>query len=164
MGKRKKDGKIISIEIETDNTDKVLGELDEAIDRALEAMGMKVEDYAKAKCPVDTGLLRNSITHALGGKPTAITSYQSEDTHATTAATQKAGTAGKSVDPVRSGSYSGNAPSEKAVFIGSNVEYAAYVECGKDGGKTNAQPYLKPAVMDHVDELKNLAKDALAGF
>ena len=151
-----------SFEIETDNTDKVLGELDEAIDRALEAMGMKVEDYAKAKCPVDTGLLRNSITHALGGKPTAITSYQSEETHATTPATQKAGTAGKSVDPVKSGSYSGNAPSEKAVFIGSNVEYAAYVELGH--GEFSPQPYLKPAVMDHVDELKNLAKDALAGF
>jgi hypothetical protein len=48
------------------------------------------------------------------------------------------------------------------VFIGSNVEYAAYVELGH--GKFSPQPYLKPAVMDHVDELKNLAKDALAGF
>lgn len=153
-----------SFTIETDNTDKVLGELDKAIDRALDAIGMKVEGLAKAKCPVDTGLLRNSITYAVGGKSPKSTSYKSNNTHATTAATQRSGTAGKDVKPVKSGSYSGTAPNEKAVFIGSNVEYAAYVECGKDGGKTHAQPFLKPAVMDHVQELKDLAKDALAGF
>ena len=38
---------------------------DEAIDRALEAIGMQAEGYAKMKCPVDTGRLRNSITHTV---------------------------------------------------------------------------------------------------
>lgn len=32
--------------------------------RALEIMGGKAETYAKKQCPVDTGNLRNSITHA----------------------------------------------------------------------------------------------------
>lgn len=31
--------------------------------RALEIMGGKAEGYAKMLCPVDTGRLRNSITH-----------------------------------------------------------------------------------------------------
>ena len=32
--------------------------------RALEVCGIKAEEYAKDLCPVDTGNLRNSITHA----------------------------------------------------------------------------------------------------
>ena len=32
--------------------------------RALEIIGGKAEGYAKRDCPVDTGRLRNSITHA----------------------------------------------------------------------------------------------------
>lgn len=47
----------------TDNSDKVLAEKDKAIARALEAIGLTAEAYAKADCPVDTGRLRNSISH-----------------------------------------------------------------------------------------------------
>ena len=75
--------------IETDNTDKILGELDEAIDRALEAVGMAASDYAAAKCPVDTGLLRNSITYALHGKGAAIETYESNETSKRTGKTIK---------------------------------------------------------------------------
>ena len=139
--------------IEVDNTDKILGELDEAIDRALEAIGMQASDYAAAKAPVDTGLLRNSITYALHGKEAAKASYESNETSKRT---------GKSIKK-KTGSYSGTAPGgEKAVFIGSNVEYAAYVEYGDSGG--TPRPFLKPAIMDHKDEYKRLAEDALKGF
>lgn len=41
---------------------------------------------------------------------------------------------------------------EKCAFIGTNVEYAPYVEYGTV--KMKARPYLKPAVMDHTDEYK----------
>lgn len=34
------------------------------IANALEAIGGEAEQYAKAECPVDTGRLRNSISHA----------------------------------------------------------------------------------------------------
>jgi len=123
--------------IETDNTADVLGELKDAVNRALEAIGMQVENYAKmelekpkkhASAPkgkeiirpnVDTGRLVNSITHQVS-------------------------------------------PSEEAVYIGTNVEYAAYVELGTQ--KARAYPYLKPAVTKHVPELKALAEDALKGF
>ena len=37
--------------------------IDERIKRALSLMGEVVEGYAKEDCPVDTGNLRNSITH-----------------------------------------------------------------------------------------------------
>ena len=36
---------------------------DLAVERALEIIGIKAEKYAKALCPVDTGNLRNSISH-----------------------------------------------------------------------------------------------------
>lgn len=126
-----------TLKIDVDNTDEILGELDDAINRALEAIGMQVENYAKmelekpkehASAPkgkdiirpnVDTGLLVNSITHQVS-------------------------------------------PQEQAVYVGTNVEYAPYVELGTQ--KTRAYPFLKPAVTEHIDELKSLAEDALKGF
>ena len=113
----------ISVQI-VDNSALIEQATNEAIVKALEAMGLQAEGYAKMKCPVDTGLLRNSITHAVGGNAPALSSYQSSGSHASTAATQRAGTAGKPAE-VRSGSYSGTAPSGMAVYVGTNVEYAA---------------------------------------
>jgi HK97 gp10 family phage protein len=49
---------------------------------------------------------------------------------------------------------------EKAVYIGSNVEYAAPVELGTS--KMRARPYLRPAVTNYTDEYKNLVKQALS--
>ena len=52
----------IHIEI-TDNSGKVKEEFEAAVLRALETCGLTAEGYAKLLCPVDTGNLRNSITH-----------------------------------------------------------------------------------------------------
>ena len=49
---------------------------------------------------------------------------------------------------------------EKAVYIGSAVEYAAYVELGTS--RMRARPYLRPAVANYTDEYKNLIKQALS--
>ncbi|MBO5702147.1 MAG: HK97 gp10 family phage protein, partial [Clostridia bacterium] len=76
----------MSIKI-TDNTDEVLSSLEKAIKNGLTAIGMTAEGHAKKAAPVDTGRLRNSITHAV------------------------------KMD-------------EKAAYIGTNVEYAPYVELG----------------------------------
>lgn len=102
----------------TDNSDKFLDALPEQIEQALTAIGLTAESYAKELCPVDTGRLRNSITHA-----------------------------------VESG--------EKAVYIGTNVEYAAFVELGTS--RMKARPYLKPAATEHTAEYKSLAEQALKG-
>ena len=47
-----------------DNTDEVLSALEKAKKRGLEAIGLTAEGYAKKDTPVDTGRLRNSISHA----------------------------------------------------------------------------------------------------
>lgn len=74
---------------------------------------------------------------------------------------------------------------EKAVYIGSNVEYAPYVELGTgvyaDGGRptpwvfqdengdwhrTNgqkAQPFLKPAATEHAAQYRAIIKSELSG-
>lgn len=46
-----------------DNSKKLLEELGNKVSIALEECGLVAEGYAKRMCPVDTGNLRNSITH-----------------------------------------------------------------------------------------------------
>ena len=49
----------------TDNSKEVLEAMQQAEVRALEKCGLTAEGYAKRLCPVDTGNLRNSITHTV---------------------------------------------------------------------------------------------------
>ena len=53
------------VTVNEDNTEEVSQGIVRAIDRALEEIGLAAEGYAKRACPVDTGNLRNSITHAV---------------------------------------------------------------------------------------------------
>ena len=46
-----------------------------------------------------------------------------------------------------------------AVYIGTNVEYAPYVELGTSRRKPH--PYLKPAAADHADEYRAILKGCL---
>lgn len=96
--------------------DEVLNELDSALEVALEEIGLTAEGFAKKKCPVDTGRLRNSISHA-----------STEDT----------------------------------AYVGTNVEYAVYVEMGTKN--TKSQPYLRPAITEHKDTYKAIVKRNLKG-
>lgn len=102
------------VEISEDNRKQWLQALHEVSDIVLEEWGLIGEKYAKIKCPVDTGNLRNSITHARDAE---------------------------------------NA------YIGTNVEYAPYVELGTS--RMRAQPYLKPAVADHVNEYRKILESYL---
>ena len=135
----------MTFQIKADNTDKVGQELEEAIKRALEICGGKAETYAKQDCPVDTGLLRNSITHAVGGKGAAIAGYKANrpDTSGVTREGSYGGTIGKEGD--------------HTVYIGSNVEYAVYNELHhkfKSG-------FLRKAVENHLSEYKNIIESEL---
>ena len=47
----------------TSNREEAIKAKDEAVARALETIGLVAERYAKGYAPVDTGRLRNSITH-----------------------------------------------------------------------------------------------------
>ena len=45
--------------------DDLLKAFDSKTEKALETIGLVAEGYAKRMCPVDTGNLRNSISHAV---------------------------------------------------------------------------------------------------
>lgn len=135
---------------------------EESILQALEMIGLKAESYAKMKCPVDTGLLRNSIAHAVGGAKVGI-GAKKEALYKSSSPDDKG--------YMHLGVYTGNAPRNKkdefAVYIGTNVEYAAYVEMGHiqagSGKHVPAKPYIKPAIVDHLDEYKQILENTLKG-
>ena len=97
-----------------DNTDEVLAALERAKRRGLEAIGLTAEGYSKRETPVDTGRLRNSISHATD---------------------------------------------DEAAYIGTNVEYAPYVELGARGRQ--GKHMLQRAATEHADEYKQIMEDAL---
>lgn len=146
----------VSIEIR-DNSGQFFSELKNKVPKALETIGLTAEGYAKRLCPVGTpestgikgyigGTLRNSITHALDGESAAISEY-----------TDNAGN--------DKGSYSGTAPQNSAlsrsVYIGTNVEYAPYVEMGTS--RTRAKPFIQPAVTGHGGEYKQIVEREMKG-
>ena len=97
-----------------DNTDEVLAALERAKKRGLEAIGLTAEGHAKKETPVDTGRLRNSISHATD---------------------------------------------DEAAYIGTNVEYAPYVELGARGRP--GVHMLQRAASEHTDEYKRIMEEAL---
>lgn len=120
------------------NADRILEEFHEQINVALETIGLAAEGYAKRLCAVDTGRLRNSITyatstkHSTGESPAEPPDYEMHDT-----------------------------AEENSVYLGTNVEYAVYVELGTK--LTPAQPFLKPAVVDHADRYQKIVSKAMRG-
>ena len=129
----------------TDNSKEVSDNIKAALLRGLETCGLVAEGYAKKLAPVDTGLLRNSITYAISGEEAAIDTYEDNE--------------GKN-----KGFYSGTAPEEssdktKSVYIGTNVEYASMVEIGTL--RADAQPFLKPAVNDHKSKYLKIIENEL---
>ena len=139
----------MSLEIKlTDFTPKVLSEFEERVEVGLDEIGYLAEGYAVAAIEsrprrVDTGLLRNSITHAMSGQPPSKQSYQSDDGS-------------------KRGTYSGSAPGGgKAVYIGTNVEYAGYVHDGTS--KMAPNRFLASAASGHNSEYKQIMERALKG-
>ena len=92
----------MSVEIQ-DHSAEVSAEIKAALLRGLEKIGLVAEGYAKKLCAVDTGNLRNSITHMIDEQ-------------------------------------------EPAAIIGTNNEYAAYVELGTgiyaEGGGGRPTPWV----------------------
>ena len=155
-----------------DHSDEVLDALDDGMIRALEAIGLQCENYAKRKCPVDTGLLRNSITHVVSGGELSGTYHSSYGSNRYKSGKNKGkrySATSKNAGTVGYGTISGSigTKGEAAVYIGSNVQYGSAVENGyvtKKGKHVAPRPYLKPAAMDHLSEYKRLAEDAIKGF
>lgn len=69
--------------------------------------------------------------------------------------------------PVRTGRLHGSIVHEladdgRAVYVGTNVYYAPYVEMGTSK-HPKPQPFIEPAVVAHKDEHKNTIMQALQG-
>ena len=124
------------------NADDFMRKLKAAVLKSAKMIGGTIESHAKELCPVDTGLLRNSITYALSGEPANIHSYTDNN--------------GEGM-----GSYSGSMPrstddNQVTVYVGTNVYYAPYQELGAPSINLPAQPYLRPAFENHQDEIKQI--------
>lgn len=145
----------MKVSITADNTKQAKEELQQKIRVALEAVGIQASSAAKEelqKSPkrIDTGLLRNSITHALDGGSAAIGSYKGSNASAYN---------GKWPEP---GNYQGTTEKEAngaAVYIGTNVNYAIYVHEGTD--KMAPNRFLKNAVENNKEQLIQIIKDQL---
>lgn len=98
----------------TDNSAAVLAAFESKKTLALLAVGAAAERHAKAITPVDTGRLRDSISHAAVGD---------------------------------------------AAYIGTNVEYAPYVEYGTY--RTKAHHMLEKAATGHGDEYAAIVRAAM---
>lgn len=106
------------VEVRADRTKDVVAAIGKAKAAALEEMGLVAEGYAKRECPVDTGRLRNSITHTV-------------DT------------------------------GDEAAVIGTDVEYAIFVEKGTS--KMKPEPFLTPAATQHGSVYRSILRKHLGG-
>ena len=107
----------------------------QAMVNAAISVGMLTSGYAQDLCPVDTGRLRDSITHAYNDDGEQVT-----------------------------------------LLVGTNVEYAPYVELGhhQQPGRfvpkikkrlvrdwVPGKPYLRPAFENHREEIEKIIYDTL---
>ena len=127
----------------TSNKKKVLDELERKTLLALKSIGEKAEEYAKKDCPVDTGRLRNSITHA-------TQKYSGQQSYSD-----------KKGNHYHDGGAKG-IPDEDCVCIGTNVVYARQIEFNDRISHTVGKAhFLKDAISNHGDEYKKIAQAAL---
>lgn len=111
----------------------VESDVTKAIRRALEICGGKAETYAKKLCPVDTGNLRNSITHQREGDDTELIA-----------------TAVTYAPYVEIGHH--QTPGRYVPAIGKRL-VASYVP---------GKPYMAPALENHVSEYKEVFETELS--
>lgn len=134
-------GRIVSVRV-VDHSDEVLRIMTEQAKLGLEAIGAEAATYAQKDCPVDTGLLHNSIAWAVTGK-----SGGGNDGSAGV---------GEASKPLAD-------PEIMSVYIGTNVDYAVYVEYGKHHHTTGKNHFLRDAATKHSDRYKKILEAALKG-
>lgn len=131
----------IDIRVE-DHSKEAIEAKNRAVKAALEAIGLHLEGESKEELEnsprrIDTGLLRNSIAHAVSGNPASISSYSADKGDG-------------------SGSYSGSAPDDPpekmAVYWGTNVEYAQSVHEGTQRMAPNR--FIKNAYERNKDQIR----------
>lgn len=141
-------GSVGGIIIDENNIDKVLNELESKTELMLTMIGMKIEKFAKALCPVGTpestgikgyrgGTLRNSITFEVDGD------------------TLVAGSNVEYAPYVELGTGPNFVPPPEW------IEFNATQGSGIGHGYVHPRPYLQPAVRDHVNTYKKIIENTL---
>ena len=123
-----------------DHSDDVKTAMREAVQRALEMCGLKAEGYAKKLASVDTGRMRNSISHTVAEKDVYI------GTNVEYAAHVELGT----------GEY----------YPGGRKTPWAFQDAKGNWHRTTGQrpqPFLKPAVADHGGTYRSIIEGELKG-
>lgn len=132
----------IKWEVKQDNRLLVLAAMKDQVQKGLAGIGLAAASHAKKGCPVDTGRLRNSISYATATKQGAQNNMSKEKA--------------KADDYKMRGIPEGN-----AVYIGTNVEYAASVEYLEREHKNGGPHFIKNAATGHGDEYKKIMEAAL---
>lgn len=155
--------------IVTSHVVKCQGMATNAMKVAAEMIGGILEGHAKELCPVDTGLLRNSIVHAKSGDQ--ITKVYTSDP------VNKNGEFSGTKTGKISQAFPPDPDTNKiTVYVGTNVEYAPYVELGhaQEPGRyvpaigkrlkashVAGKPFLAPAVTGNMDEVLQAMQKAM---
>lgn len=134
----------------TDNSKLVLKALESKMDIICEALGLEaagnaideinklVYDQPQSPNYTRTGRLKNSIAWATNSGD---------------------GAPGKPMEP--GDSTPQGKPKEGEVYIGTNVEYAVYVEAGSSSNGMAGRPFLKNAIANYGDDYKKIIEDGL---
>lgn len=131
---------IINVKV-VDHSDDVLRELKKQVELGLQGIGVEAATYAQKDCPVDSGRLRNSIAWAIS---------------------DKSGQGGAPVQGEHEKSSPLAQPEPGTVYIGSNVDYAVYVEYRDNAThQTGKAHFLRDAATAHGDRYKEIMKAAL---
>lgn len=132
---------VMSVEI-TDNSKEVSAAIKAALLRGLEKCGLVAEGYAKKLCPVDTGNLRNSITHMVDEQePAAIIGTDSEY--------------GAYVE-LGTGIYAEGGGGRPTPWVYQDAKGNWHYTRGN-----KAKPFLKPAAADHAAQYRDILESEL---
>lgn len=123
-----------------DHSAEVSAEIKAALLRGLEKIGLVAEGYAKKLCPVDTGNLRNSITHQVDSEGHSVYVGTNSDY-------------GAYVELGTGKYYPGGRPTPW-------VYQDAKGNWHRTSG-SKAQPFLKPAAAEHADQYREILKKEL---
>ena len=126
----------------TDNSKEISDNIKAALLRGLEKCGLVAEGYAKKLCPVDTGNLRNSITHMVDEQePAAIIGTDSEY--------------GAYVE-LGTGIYAEGGGGRPTPWVYQDAKGNWHYTRGN-----KAQPFLKPAAADHAGQYRGILESEL---
>lgn len=131
------------MDVEIRNNSKAISaEIKAALLRGLEKCGLVGEGYAKKLCAVDTGNLRNSITHAVDeAEPAAYIGTNSGY--------------GPYVE-LGTGIYAEGGGGRPTPWVYQDAKGNWHYTHGN-----KAQPFLKPAVADHAAQYRQILEDEL---